>query len=353
MYHHANKVNAIIADYQRTKRRVTGVGKTAIFLLFYHGQGRWSKYMSPFNAPAATNRWLDMSVLPPGLQITISYDKQDLPKADIVLFPDEHLGHLKDTLQKVRPDQATAVWGLEPAVVESTIVAHRELRLDYIISFHSLSEIRVDYSHNIPLPLPSIYHAIFGEALTKRTDAVSATFISGCFPQLIRKKYFAALEEHNITIHHYGPCMHTPHLPRTPRTAEVKYLVTSLYRYCFAFENSVLHGYVTEKLYQALAADCVPVYFGAPDVRDVVHPIFRDVFILANEYTPRDLAALLRHPDTYPLYRQRQQSMIKAAERLGKDELWRMVTEYNFQQQGAKSFITRLIQKYLGNNTVV
>ena len=38
------------------------------------------------------------------------------------------------------------------------------------------------------------------------------------------------------------------------------------YKFCIAYENASTPGYVTEKLFHAKAAGCVPIYWGAPDV---------------------------------------------------------------------------------------
>ena len=38
------------------------------------------------------------------------------------------------------------------------------------------------------------------------------------------------------------------------------------YKFCIAYENASSPGYVTEKLFHAKAAGCVPIYWGAPDV---------------------------------------------------------------------------------------
>ena len=42
------------------------------------------------------------------------------------------------------------------------------------------------------------------------------------------------------------------------------------YRFCIAIENSVAEDYVTEKVYAALDAGCLPVYYGAPNGLDFV-----------------------------------------------------------------------------------
>ncbi len=33
------------------------------------------------------------------------------------------------------------------------------------------------------------------------------------------------------------------------------------YRFCIAMENTIAHDYVTEKLWDAFAAGCVPIYY--------------------------------------------------------------------------------------------
>ncbi|WP_200163393.1 glycosyltransferase family 10 domain-containing protein [Cerasicoccus arenae] len=43
-------------------------------------------------------------------------------------------------------------------------------------------------------------------------------------------------------------------------------------RFCLALENYALSGYTTEKLYQAMAARCIPIYWGNPDVAEDFNP---------------------------------------------------------------------------------
>lgn len=46
----------------------------------------------------------------------------------------------------------------------------------------------------------------------------------------------------------------------------------SHYKFVLAIENTFTESYVTEKLFYALDAGSVPIYFGAPDVWDLVPP---------------------------------------------------------------------------------
>ena len=42
------------------------------------------------------------------------------------------------------------------------------------------------------------------------------------------------------------------------------------YRFCIAMENSAAEDYVTEKIYEAFAAGCIPVYYGAPNIAQFI-----------------------------------------------------------------------------------
>ena len=51
---------------------------------------------------------------------------------------------------------------------------------------------------------------------------------------------------------------------------ENKMTTISAAKFNFCSENSVFPGYVTEKIFHAFVAGTVPIYFGAPDIRDFV-----------------------------------------------------------------------------------
>ena len=44
------------------------------------------------------------------------------------------------------------------------------------------------------------------------------------------------------------------------------------YKFNIAFENNVLPGYVTEKLFEPMVARTLPIYWGAPDVAEHFNP---------------------------------------------------------------------------------
>jgi len=55
-------------------------------------------------------------------------------------------------------------------------------------------------------------------------------------------------------------------------TVKSKNAVMRAYKFAIAYENAAFPGYVTEKIFDAFFAGCVPVYIGAPDVTDYIPP---------------------------------------------------------------------------------
>ncbi|WIA21264.1 hypothetical protein OEZ85_000499 [Tetradesmus obliquus] len=74
-------------------------------------------------------------------------------------------------------------------------------------------------------------------------------------------KALMALNGSKVPVHSLGNCDHnTP----WPKGNPNKRQVFSKYKFCVTMENSLAHDYVTEKLWDGLAAGCVPIYLGSP-----------------------------------------------------------------------------------------
>lgn len=87
-------------------------------------------------------------------------------------------------------------------------------------------------------------------------------------------------------------------------TVDSKADTLSRYRFSLCFENMVLPGWITEKIFDCLAAGSIPVYWGAPEIRDVIPP---ECFVDMREF--RDYAELRRFlqglsPDEVRRYRE-------------------------------------------------
>ena len=87
-------------------------------------------------------------------------------------------------------------------------------------------------------------------------------------------------------------------LVKTFEHPEMKLEYLQQYKFHLSYENSRIGGYVTEKLFHALAAGTVPIYGGAHDVADDFNP---EAFINANDYeTFEQLIVRIKEVDENP-----------------------------------------------------
>lgn len=151
-----------------------------------------------------------------------------------------------------------------------------------VIGFPSwnISYVNADLSFFFTRPWP-VSHKINGVA----------AFISHCdeHTRTRRLDLLVALNNSGIPVYSFGGCRRTHRVEdlfpectlqsrRSPMWDFVKMCVLRRFRFTAAFENDARAGYITEKLFQPLAAGSVPLYAGAPDVRRVL---------------PRDNAAII------------------------------------------------------------
>lgn len=71
-----------------------------------------------------------------------------------------------------------------------------------------------------------------------------------------------------------------------------KFKVLKNYKFTLCFENAVFPGYITEKIFDAIFAGSVPIYYGAPDITDYIP---REAFIDFRDFKNyEDLSVYIR-----------------------------------------------------------
>lgn len=73
-----------------------------------------------------------------------------------------------------------------------------------------------------------------------------------------------------------------PIIGKSIKSVDDKISLLKRYRFNLCFENVRYPGYVTEKIFDAMMANTIPVYFGAPDISDFVP---REAFIDASRFS--------------------------------------------------------------------
>jgi hypothetical protein len=108
----------------------------------------------------------------------------------------------------------------------------------------------------------------------------------------------------------------------------------SKYRFVVAFENSVVDGYITEKILNAMLADAIPIYFGPKQVKSYFNP---DAFIDCGDFDSlRECASFVARVDANASLLSSYLSAPRISEQQA-DELFSAVPEV-----GSLSFASRL-----------
>ena len=97
------------------------------------------------------------------------------------------------------------------------------------------------------------------ESKNKKTKGI-AWFVSNCPTQGGREEYVKNLQNY-IQVDIYGNC--GPF--KCPRSTDCLKMLSNDYKFYLSFENSLCKDYVTEKFFNALHYNVVPVVFGGAD----------------------------------------------------------------------------------------
>lgn len=150
---------------------------------------------------------------------------------------------------------------------------------DIFISYHAKDDVQSTYAgalfHN-----GRNYHVSY----LKNNDTLVYWSSSRCLSQRnkLAKQLLSLLPHHSfgkclnnvggldMALSLYPECANDASL--TPKWWDHLHCAMSHYKFALAIENTATESYVTEKLFYALDAGAVPIYFGAPNVWDLVPP---------------------------------------------------------------------------------
>lgn len=261
----------------------------------------------------------------------VTTDRSESESAHIVMTTGEEVPEVFSLMQ---PHQQKALFVLEPDLsLPST--ERRIGPFHMLVSYSRHSDVKIEYTRSILIPegLPD---------LTKKTKkALAAAFISNCDKNgdaRYRLDYLKELSVH-MDVDSYGSCHHTPGLPNNVKDIKE---IADQYHYILVFENSILDDYVTDKFYDSLGTDAIPVYLGAPNVAEYLPDAVNNrIVIEARNYPdPTSLASYLKE------LAQDEKSYMEFFE-------WRSAAidstfskQYDFEQTGKNSFICRMCEHY-------
>eukprot|EP00127_Corallochytrium_limacisporum_P000293 Clim_evm8s10 gene=Clim_evmTU8s10 len=168
-----------------------------------------------------------------------------------------------------------------------------ESHFDWYMDTRLDADIHMGYLGNVD--------GLFTPALpsSEKEDAV-VYLNSNCRTKSPRREIMRTLIHEDLApVHSYGRCDNNMHAGRIENKIELFHR----YKICVAMENSIVDGYVTEKLFEALTAGCVPIVNGPSDIEHFLPDINAVVDYQKVGGTPEALAAeinrLLADPDAY------------------------------------------------------
>lgn len=213
----------------------------------------------------------------------ITFDRSRLPEAAAVVF---HVPTLPAVLRLPKPEgQIWVAWSMESAAMYPVLDDPQ-----YLSAFDLTMTYRLDSDVPVPYFEPGLLDCLTMPPKLKSEPAPAVLFLSNAVERSGRTEYARELMRH-LAVDSYGRCLNNRKLENDRGRATLRESIRG-YRFTLAFENSVAADYVTEKFFAPLVAGSVPVYLGAPNIKDFApgETCYLDVRDFAG---PRDLAAHL------------------------------------------------------------
>lgn len=211
----------------------------------------------------------------------VTANRSLLPKVDAVLFHATDVNS-SDIPERIRQDQVWILYSMEPPNYAHFKWHYIRSRFNWTMTYRSDSDVQVKYGEIIPVNDSSIRNLDY----QKRNGAV--WMVSNCRTESRREAYVKELRKH-FKVDIYGKCSRLKKCE--PTQSQKCYELLKNYRFYLSFENSICQDYVTEKFFNVLMYDVVPVVFGGASYVDFAP---KDSYIDATRFpNPKDLASYL------------------------------------------------------------
>jgi hypothetical protein len=182
--------------------------------------------------------------------------------ADAVVFhiPQWRYGH--GVTMPIKPlGQIWVAWSMEcdenyPLLRDAAFMRHFDFSMTY----------RLDSDFPVPYVDSRLDTALRQGGKVGASQALVAAFISSGYNRSGRQEYFQELARW-LPIDSYGKFMRNRTLPLDVGVAS-KLATLAGYKFTLAFENACGQDYVTEKFFDPMTVGSVPIYLGAPNIKD-------------------------------------------------------------------------------------
>ncbi|KAI9553630.1 hypothetical protein GHT06_021552 [Daphnia sinensis] len=205
-----------------------------------------------------------------------------------------------------RPDQMFVMFTTEPPAHMPENMDVFDNYFNWTMTYRTGSTFHLKYGEIAPLEsVPSTMEEAVAMRQVMRRSGINPAqsktklaiwLVSNCNARSNRQEYVNLLKKF-VPIDIFsknGQCGGRDECPRE-KNADVCYdLIEQTYKFYLAFENSICVEYVTEKFFEMMGRNIVPVVFGGADYAAIAPP---HSYINARDYTPRQLAEYLNELD--------------------------------------------------------
>mmetsp|Transcript_15012 Transcript_15012/g.29271 ORF Transcript_15012/g.29271 Transcript_15012/m.29271 type:complete len:520 (-) Transcript_15012:182-1741(-) len=224
----------------------------------------------------------------------------DLSKAGIVVVDRsdaERLTRFKlwdHEIPRFMPDQTTRRYRVIYLREASHVTQEAQSNVDFVMGIHFWNRLLNPNFLVRPVTYVQRNKQVAKLVSESGRPLFALSVISNCEPTSSRRgEYISELEKilpKSVgSIDHYGSCGKGAKTP--PKPLQNMADLAAKYKFYLAFENTILDGYVTEKLMKTLSFGPIPIYMGAPDVFNITT---RRSFINVHDFaSPKDLADYL------------------------------------------------------------
>ncbi|GFT61682.1 glycoprotein 3-alpha-L-fucosyltransferase A [Nephila pilipes] len=218
----------------------------------------------------------------------VTTNKSMLPYTDAVLFHVQELGS-SNIPSRFRDDQIWIIYGMEPpkyAILKWHLISSL---FNWTMTYRSDSDIQVKYGEVVRRNKSCSKNGYKHKNFAKNKKHAAVWMVSNCRTESRREIYVKELRKY-FKVDVYGRCSRSRKCE--PSQSESCYKLLKDYKYYLSFENSICKDYITEKFFNALHYNIVPVVFGAANYKAIAPP---NSYIDATHFSnPKLLANQLR-----------------------------------------------------------
>ncbi|GBM30267.1 Alpha-(1,3)-fucosyltransferase C [Araneus ventricosus] len=214
----------------------------------------------------------------------VTANKSSAYHSDAILFhvPDLHSSNIP---KRFRNDQIWILYSMEPpryAVLKWYLISSL---FNWTMTYRSDSDVQVKYGEVVRKKIACHDKVITRKSIFKNKKNTALWMVSNCRTQSKREAYIQELRKY-FQVDIYGKCSRKRKCE--PSQSEKCYQLLRNYKFYLSFENSICKDYVTEKFFNVLQYDIVPVVFGSANYKGIAPP---NSYIDATQFPkPKDLA---------------------------------------------------------------